>query len=147
MIRRLLRCERGNSLVELAFIAPVLATFVIGTIDLSTAYSSELSLEQAAQRTVERVQANSYETTDKSNLEAEAIAAAGGGASATITAWLECNGDGNRLDFDTGECNEGDPYARYVQLDMTRTFNPMFGKFFPGGGSITLDATAGVRVQ
>ena len=147
MIGRVIRCERGNSLVELGFIAPILATFVIGTIDLSTAYSAELALEQAAQRTIERVQVKSYETTQKTALENEAKAAAGGGASATVTAWLECNGNGIRLDFDTGTCNEGDPYARYVELDMQQSFTPMFGEFFPGGGTITLDATAGVRVQ
>lgn len=147
MIRRLLSCEGGNAIVELAFVAPILATFVIGTIDLSTAYSSELALEQAAQRTIERVQAKSYTTEDKAALENEAKAAAGGGATATISAWLECNGNGVKLDFDTGECGETDSYARYVELDMTRPFVPMFGEFFPGGGTITLDATAGVRVQ
>lgn len=150
MIRALLKCERGNSLIELAFIAPMLTTLVIGTVDLSMAYSEELALEQAAQRTVERVQRSSYRSTQNSTLQSEAQTAAGAGSSATVTAWLECNGNGVRLDFDTGECEEGDPYARYVEVEVEKPFDPFFGRFFPGagsGGTVTLDAAAGIRVQ
>lgn len=150
MMRSLLKCERGNALVELAFVAPILTTFIIGTIDLSMAYSAELSLEQAAQRTIERVQASTYDTSQDSALESEAQTAAGAGATADVTAWLECNGNGTKLDFNTGSCSDGEPYARYVQVEVQRSFTPMFGRYFPNAdanGAVTLDATAGVRVQ
>lgn len=150
MIRSLLRCERGNSLIEMALVAPVLTTLIIGTIDLSMAYSEELALEQAAQRTIERVQANTYTLSQNPTLQAEAQSAAGEGSTATVSSWLECNGDGVRLDFATGTCTAGDPYARYVEVQVRKPFDPMFGTFFPSAnadGTVTLDATAGIRVQ
>lgn len=150
MTRTLLNCEQGNSLVEMGFVAPILATLIIGTVDLSMAYSAELALEQAAQRTIERVQADSYQTSQNATLETEAESAAGAGSNATVSAWLECNGDGVKLDFNTGACTGGQPYARYVEIQVSRPFDPIFGKFFPGadaGGTVTLDSAAGIRVQ
>lgn len=150
MIRSLFHCERGNSLIEMGFVAPILATVIMGTVDLSMAYSAELALEQAAQRTIERVQANTYNTGLNTSLKAEAEAAAGAGSTAKLGAWLECNGNGTKLDFDTGTCSETEPFARYVELQVQAPFDPMFGRFFPGAGAngtVTLEATAGVRVQ
>jgi Flp pilus assembly protein TadG len=146
----ILKCERGNSFVEMAFAAPILATLIIGLVDLSTAYSAELALEQAAQRTIERVQQGPYTTTENATLETEAETAAGTGSNATVSSWLECNGDGVRLNFNTGTCATGAPYARHVEVTVTKPFDPLFGRFFPGastGGTVTLDATAGIRVQ
>jgi len=149
--RQLWNDEGGNSLIEMALFAPLLATLLVGTVDISRAYSSKLALEQAAQRVIEHVQASQYQTSDKSTFEAEAKAAAGSGSSATVTAWLECNNDGTHLDYDTGTCASAtDPYARYVQVTITQPFSPMFGtRFFPGAsnGVVTLTATAGVRTQ
>ena len=105
--------ERGNSFIEMALFAPILAALLIGTVDLSRAYSAKLQLEQAAQRVIERVQATEYKTSDNSTLESEAAAAAGTGASADISAWLECNNDGAHLDYDTGTCASAtDPRPR-----------------------------------
>jgi len=143
--------ERGNSFIEMALFAPILAALLIGTVDLSRAYSAKLQLEQAAQRVIERVQATEYKTSDESAFESEAASAAGTGASANIAAWLECNNDGAHLDYDTGSCaNATDPYARYFQITVQQPFTPMFGgSIFPGAvnGVVTLDATAGVRTQ
>jgi Flp pilus assembly protein TadG len=150
MIRSLIRCERGNSLIELALVAPVLTTLIIGTTDLSMAYSEELSLEQAAQRTIERVQRNSYQISHNATLKTEAETAAGAGSTATVSSWLECNGDGVKLNYTTGSCSAGAPFSRHVEIQVQKPFDPMFGKFFPGAdanGSVTLGATAGMRVQ
>lgn len=148
----LLRDQRGNSLVELALVAPVFASLIVGAVDLSRAYSAKLSLEQAAQRAIEKVQIGEYKTTDKSTYEAEATTAAGSGSTATLTAWLECNNDGSKLDYDNGVCaNATDPYARYVQIKVTKDYKPLFtSKIFTtakSNGSVPLSVTAGVRTQ
>ena len=54
-LKRLRSDERGAAVIELALIAPVLATMTVGVLDLSTAFSRKLALEQAAQRGVEKV--------------------------------------------------------------------------------------------
>ena len=150
-LRNLWSDERGNSFIEMALFAQILAALLFGTVDLSRAYSAKLELEQAAQRVIERVQASEYKTSDNSTLQSEATSAAGTGASATATAWLECNNDGSHLDYDSGTCaNSTDPYARYFQITVQKPFTPMFGgSIFPGAvnGVVTLRATAGVRTQ
>ena len=148
---RILADNRGNSLIEMAIVAPVLGTLMIGAVDISRAYSAKLQVEQAAQRTIELIQRSEYKTADNSTYQSVATTAAGTGSSATIDPWLECNNDGTKLDIDTGTCaNSTDPYARYVQVTVQQPFTPMFGaRFFPGAvnGVVTIRATAGVRVQ
>ena len=46
--------KRGTAAIELALIAPILATRVVGIVDLSRGYSMKLQLEQAAQRAIEK---------------------------------------------------------------------------------------------
>jgi Flp pilus assembly protein TadG len=144
--------ESGNSMIEMALVMPLLATLLVGTVDISRACAAKLGLEQAAQRTIELVQRTDYNTDDTDIYEGDAEEAAGEGSTATVTDWLECNNDGVHLDYDTGVCaNAADPYSRYVQIEVQQPFTPMFGTmFFPNpnsDGSVTMRATAGVRTQ
>ncbi|HZB69585.1 MAG TPA: TadE/TadG family type IV pilus assembly protein [Sphingomicrobium sp.] len=150
-IRSLGRDERGTSLIEMALIAPLLAALLVGVVDISRGVSVKLQVEQAAQRSIELIQRSEYKTADKATYEADAQTAAGTGSTATLTAWMECNGNGVQLDIDTGTCGATDAVARYVQMTVQKPFTPMFGtRFFPNAnsnGTVTVDATAGIRVQ
>jgi Flp pilus assembly protein TadG len=150
-ISALWRDQRGNSMVEMALVTPLLATLLIGTVDISRAVSTKIVVEQAAQSAVEEVQAQAnFDTDNAGNYEADAEAAAGDGSSASLDAWLECDNDGVHLDFDTGTCDTGVPYARYVQVNVSKTFSPMFGtQFFPGATAdgVPVSGKAVVRVQ
>ena len=58
MMRRLVKLareDRGAAVIELALIAPVLALLIIGVTDISIAYGRKLELEQAVQRSIEKV--------------------------------------------------------------------------------------------
>ena len=150
-LRTLLRDQRGNSFVEMALVTPLLASLLVGMVDISRAVSAKVTVEQAAQRALERVQATDFKTSQMSDLETDAEAAAGTGSQATADAWLECNHDGTHLDYDTGDCGTGVSYARYVSMRVTDTFTPLFGtRFFPGAnanGTVTVDGQAVVRTQ
>ena len=150
-LRSILRDERGNSFIEMAFAAPLLATLLIGTVDISRAVATKVDVEQAAQRALERVQSKAeFKTSDIPDYVADAKDAAGAGSSASVDAWLECNNDGVHLDFDTGTCDSAAPYARYVQVNVTSSYQPLFGtRFFPGAsnGSVPVNGKAVVRVQ
>jgi len=149
--RQLRADERGNSVIELGLVTPILAALLMGTVDISRAVSAKLNLEQAAQRTIELVQRSKYDTADNATYETEAETAAGTGSDATISNWLECNNNGTHLNWTTGSCTTGDPYARVVQVTIQQPFTPLFGtRFFPGAnadGTFTLHATAGIRTQ
>lgn len=143
----LLRDQRGNSVIEMALAAPLLATLFVGTVDISRAVSAKVDVEQAAQRALERVQGQlEFKTDQITALQDDAKAAAGTGSTATVTAWLECNHDGVHLNFDTGSCADGASYARYVQAVVTKSYAPLFGRrFFPNG--VTVGGQGVVRVQ
>jgi Flp pilus assembly protein TadG len=146
----LARDERGASLIEMALLMPVLASMLIGMVDISRAYSAKLQLEQAAQRAIEKVQ--QYQTTSStySTLQSEAATAAGVATSAvTVDYWLEC--DGTRQTDYSGVCPSGQAYTRYITVSIQKMFTPMFGsRFFPranANGTYTLTGQAGLRTQ
>ena len=152
MIRfaRLARDEGGASIVELAMVAPVMASLLVGMVDLSRAYSYKLKLEQASQRAIEKIQQYQTTTSTYSTLQTEAAAAAGVPTSnVVIDYWLEC--DGTRATNYNSSCSTGQTYARWVQVDVTGTFTPLFpSKRYPGAntnGTFTLHGIAGMRTQ
>jgi Flp pilus assembly protein TadG len=157
-IRSLVRNERGNSFVEMALVAPFLTTLLVGVVDLSRAYSAKLQLVQASQRTIEQVMQQAAIATDYSAaLKAEGAAAAGVNETAvTPDYWLECSTDGTTWVRDPGGFNDACEttelyYARYVTVDIAKSYKPLFSsRYFPGSdsqGNYTLHGKAGVRVQ
>ena len=149
-VTSLARDTKGSITVELALAAPLLATLLIGLIDISSLYSDKLRLEQVAQRTVEKVQQKGgFTISDETTLESEAALAAGTGAVADVTYWLECNGvKQTGTNAYTNACGNGQTTARYMQVDVTKTHAPIILARFAGSatnGSYTLHGIAGLR--
>jgi Flp pilus assembly protein TadG len=149
--------ERGASIIELAMTAPFMAAIVVGMTDLARGYSMKLEVEQAAQRTIEKVQQQkSVATSYNSTLQAEATAAmtAAGYSSGNTydpQSWLECGATTTHLAFNNSCATVTDLPARYVSIRITRNFVPFFSmRLWPeanSDGSITLSAYAETRVQ
>lgn len=159
-IRNLHECNRGASVIEFALAAPFMATLLLGTIELSRAYSDRLELEQAAQRTVERVQQQRNVSSDYSSLADEAAAAAGitkTQSNPAVRQWLECSSDGGATWVSQGEnslasqCpNDMDLPARYVSISIQKSFTPIVRSTYLGTnsrGQYTLTGEAGIRIQ
>jgi Flp pilus assembly pilin Flp len=138
------RDERGVSAVEFAFLIPVLATLILGIVDLSTGLSHRFSLQQAVNRSLEMVQANRVPVgatgTQKYDFLETEVKAAVPSATVSLEKWLECNGT-KQGSFE-GSCADGQDTARYLQLRATRVFR---GKMYLK--PITLVATSAVRIQ
>jgi Flp pilus assembly protein TadG len=152
MIRfaRIARDDRGASIIELALVAPILASLLIGMVDMSRAYSYKLRLEQSAQRAIEKVQQYQTTTSTYGTLQSEAAATAGVAATdVTIDYWLECDG-ARQADYNTS-CSGSQTYARWVTVSVRGTFTPMFrSKYYPranSDGSFTITGKAGMRTQ
>lgn len=159
MIRHMtsLACDdRGASIIEMAMAMPVLASLLIGMVDISRAYSAKLQLEQAAARAIEKVQQYQATGSTFTTLQTEAGSAARAAgfsdvadSDVVIDYWLECNG-ARQADYDTS-CASGQTYARWVTVDIPGTFTPMFSsRRWPGAntdGSFTLHGKAGLRTQ
>lgn len=144
-----MRDERGLAVIELAAIAPVLLAVIIGMSEISTAYSTRLQLEQAAQRTVEKVLNNSIASSADEPLKLEAAEAAGVSPDAVVVAYtLEC-GNVPQPDPRT-PCLPGQVQARFVKLEITKRYSPMFTTRFlgsSGDGSFLLRGRAAARIQ
>ena len=167
----LARDERGTSVIELAIVAPILSLMTMGIIDISTGYSRRLELVEAVDRTLGKLTAENFKvpgtvaTPDFSSLKADAAAAAKvPQSSVTVVRWLECDGV-EQTDFaalcpdkTTPECMVPNPpasadckaiLARYVQVNITTSFRPMFGRLVAprADGTYPLVAEAAVRIQ
>lgn len=134
--------QRGTSLVEFGFLAPVLAVLVMGIIDLSKALSDRFTLQQAVNRGLELVQARPVAADDSGDVdydfvETEAETAAGTGAQAAVTQWNECNG----VEM-TEICDSGEDSARYLRVRVTKNFQ---GQFFLG--TTPMSASGTLRIQ
>ena len=157
----LARDERGTSIIELALLAPMLATLVIGMSDISMAYSQKLQLEQAAQRSIEKAMQGMQgdESTDIfDGLTAEAAATAGVEENAVeVRYWLECNGVSQNSNPSTMEadynkvCSGTNPvYSRHLNVAIEKVYTPTFQVHWLGSnsdGTFTLVGEAGLRVQ
>jgi Flp pilus assembly pilin Flp len=147
--RNPLRDERGAAVIELALTAPFLALLTIGIIDVSQAFGRKLTLEQAAQRAVEKVMQTTGETTPEETIKAEA--AAQGDISeddVTVSYRLECNGE-EEVDFDI-ECEVGESETRYLLVTVNGTYTPMFPAHYFGNDDddvYHMSAQAGVRTK
>jgi Flp pilus assembly pilin Flp len=155
-ITRLAQDDRGASIIELALVAPILASLLIGMVDLSRAYSHKLLLEQATQRSIEKVQQYQASSSTPVLLKAETVAAAQAAgfasttdADVTVDFWLECDGV-RAADYNT-TCPNGQNYGRWVSVDLRGTFSPMFrSRLWPGAntdGTFTLHGQSGMRTQ
>lgn len=139
----LLRNCAGTVTIELAMVAPILAAMLIGLIDISNAYSNKLRLEQAAQRTVEKVMQNGFKVADGPTLKTEAEAAAGTGATATVTWWLECDAvTQTGASAYSGGCPDGQQYGRYVQVSIVKPHAALIMNT-----SWNIVGVAGIRIQ
>lgn len=148
-LRSLRDDDRGAAIIELALLAPMFAAIIVGMTDLSRGYSTKLQLEQAAQRTIEKAQQTQVDETMIATLQAEGAAAAGVPATAvTVDYWLECDGV-KQADYDT-LCSAGQSYARYLTVELVKSFTPMFSTRFTGAksdGSYEIHGKAGLRTQ
>lgn len=148
----LARDERGTSIIEMAFIVPILAALLMGVVDIARAYSAQLQLEQAAYRAVEKIQQYQSNESTTTTLKSEAASAAGITATTTnplVTYTLYCNGVA-QTNYNT-TCSSGSTYIRQVNVKITKTFTPLFpSNRWPGAnsdGTYTLHAEAGLRTQ
>ena len=148
-LRRLCVDRRGAAIIELAIAAPVFAGLLVGMVDLGRAYSTKLQLEQASQRAIEKVMNGQADTSTAIALQTEAAFTAGVPLTqVTVDFWLEC--DGTRAALYNSACNPGQTSRRYMTVEISKSFAPMFSARWAGSnadGTFTLIGKTGVRTQ
>jgi Flp pilus assembly protein TadG len=147
------RDERGVSVIEFALVAPIMMALILGVTDLSRAFATRLTLQQAANRAIEKAGVGTVQS-DYNYLKADAATAAGVAQTAvTVDSWVEC--DGTRQATFASECTTAQQIARYVQVTVNANFAPMFS-YGPLGrnvfataadGTVPMTGKAALRIQ
>jgi len=152
-LKSLARDESGASIIEMGMLLPFLGAMVIGVADISRAYSAKLKLEQAAYRSIEKVQQYRDTSSTFSTISSEATTAAtaAGFTSPVVTIdyFLEC--DGSRQATYNTMCTGTALPNRWITVDIQAKYTPMFASNkWPGSnadGTYTLHGKAGLRTQ
>jgi Flp pilus assembly pilin Flp len=159
-LHRSLRSDkRGAALIELALVAPVMALMTVGVVDLSNGFGRKLRLEQAAQRSIEKVMQTTGELTVEDTIATEAVCQYNGtndqgecnpGPLTTdnvvVTHRLECDG----VETADPDCAEGETESRWIQVQVSDDYEPMFPIHFSGiddGNKYHIVAVAGMRTE
>ena len=158
-MRKLLSLGRdvaGSMVIEMALLAPILATMLIVMSDLSIAFSERLKLEQAAQTAIEKVmQGQASTTTDSAAaLKAEAATLANVPADQVeVTFYLECVNPTTNVATATAwtaVCVSPQVSRRYMEVVIDKYYTPVFNQTYAGtnaNGQYELRGRTSVRVQ
>jgi Flp pilus assembly protein TadG len=158
---RLGRDRRGTSLLELGLALPLLMGVLVCLLDVTRLYSAQMSLQQAAARSLERVQVGTNRLTF-GHVQQEAATAAGVPTTQVrVDSWVECNNNTTKLPYTTvctapappppPAAAPGPMTARYVEVRIESTYTPYYS-FTPLGtrradGKVEIVARSAVRVQ
>lgn len=171
-LHRLAADNRAAAVIELAFIAPIVAVTVIGIVDVSNAFSRKLALEQGAQRAIEKIMQTTEDDTVENTLKTEAVCQVDGtnsdgsckstpitAADVTVNYRQDCTDKTSgaitaTTTNTTGTftaCTAGLSDLRYISIIALDKYTPMFpihfGGFNTSDGTYHLSATAGMRTS
>lgn len=148
-------------MLELGLALPLIMGVLVCLLDVARLYSAQITIQQAAARSLERLQVGS-DRLNFTYVRDEAAAAAGVPTSqVTVSSWAECNGNTTRLPYNSvcptpappppPAVPTGPSTARYVEVMINSTYTPYYS-FTPLGtrnaeGKVPISARSGVRVQ
>lgn len=155
----LIRDRSGAAMIELAFVAPVIALMTVGVVDLSNGFGTKLRVEQAAQRSIEKVMQTTGVLTVENTIAAEAVCQYNGTnadgscktaplttADVVVTHRLECD----NVVSAAADCLSTQKESRWIQVTVSTTYTPMFPLHFSGidaNGKYNIQSIAGMRTQ
>ena len=92
-LRRVMRDDRGTSLIEAGLVVPVLVLVILIGVEIAMGFQKQLTVQQAADRGANFALTAGMTTATASLIQTEAATAASIPTSqVTVTRWLECNG-------------------------------------------------------
>ena len=158
---KLWREDRGAAIIELAIVAPVIALMTVGVVDLSNGFGTKLKIEQAAQRSVEKVMQTTGVTDVETTIVSEAICQFNGtkpdgsckiapltAANVTVLHTLYCNNGATPI---AGlDCPDGQTESKWIKVTVWTDYKPLFPLHFTGidaDGKYRIQASAGMRTE
>jgi Flp pilus assembly pilin Flp len=126
----LLGDERGVSVIELGFLAPILAFMMLGTVDLANGYTRKMRVETAVARAMEKAAVLTVQD-DYTFLKTEVTTTLPTVTASTITVDAYAMCDTTKMPTFKSECAfraDGTPQEiqRYVKLKVADRWAPLF---------------------
>ncbi len=150
MIKRLIRSERANSMIEFALVAPVFIFMLVGVIEMGR-YTYLAVLAQHAARAGVQYAAQNLETAADASASGPATASAASQDAQSlsqwkVTSWVTCTNNAQVAPCpanNTGSVSAGLVY--YVGVKVTGTFKSLLS--YPGiPNNVPITASAIMRV-
>lgn len=155
----LLDDERGLSVIELGFLAPLLAFMLLGMADLANGYTRKMAVENAVNRAMEKVSVLAVQD-DYTFLKAEIASALPSVTPSTITVDPYSMCDTTKMPTFKSECGvradqTPQEVSRYVRVRVADRWKPMFNYGMAGAylfktgtdGKVPLTVETQLRVQ
>lgn len=122
MLRRLLRQIDGNIAVELALVAPIFLTVLVGVTDYGRASLADMRLKSAVRAGLEYAQ---IKPDDTGNIVA-VVKAAAKDPDLQVTTGFSCQCANGTVLQCTATCADGLTPGGYVSISAQQTFTPLF---------------------
>jgi Flp pilus assembly protein TadG len=140
--------RRGQSVVEMAIIVPLLFVLFLGILDFARVFYNAMTITHAAREGAQYGAQNDITSKDFDGMKQAALATAndipGSGITADAQQFCKCS-SGDTVDCITGVCPEGVPQV-FVQVTVEKVFTTLFP--YPGVPHTTdLRRQATIRVQ
>lgn len=136
----------GAAAIEFAIVAPVLALFLLGLIDLGMGFSAQMSVSQAAQAGSYYALLNGYDTSAIVNAAANASNATGISANSGVSCGCPTSSGGVVAATCGGACPNGQTAGTYVTVTAQYQYAMILP--YPGlNNPMTLTANSLVRIK
>lgn len=131
-----LRCDQnGSMLIETAFVAPILLILALGGFEVSSMVARQSELQSAAAEAAAVVRAVIPETREQMDTVEGVVESSTGLAAeqVTVVPIYRC---GTAADYTTivDSCGSGVTQYKFIQLDITDTYTPVWTNFGVGTG-------------
>jgi len=147
MFNKLAKNERGSVAIETAFIVPILATMVLGSLEVSNIVSRQTELQTIASEAATIVIARPpEESNDRTALEGIIEDAAGLGADqVSLDVRFRCD-TSDALLADASTCGTGSVVSEFIIIEMKDSYSPAWTQFGVGR-DVTYSVTRRVQVS
>ncbi|MEZ5682398.1 MAG: pilus assembly protein [Erythrobacter sp.] len=143
----MVREERGNATLELAFAMPILLTMALASVDATMGFLHRMKMQQYAQVGADYVYSKMEDVPLDPVIKGELVLATGLPANKiTVNSWIEC--DSSKSHQTLGICNKPTAVVtKFVKIEVKDTYTPILN--IPGYADYisSFDYTGHVTVQ
>lgn len=131
-LHALLGDESGSTVIETAFVVPILTLLSVGTFQISKVVSRQVELQQAVAEAAQIALASPPDTADERTTIKGIIKASTGLGDGNVTITNEYRCDATATRVLTNTCTSGQAVTTYLKIVVTDTYTPLWNDYGVG---------------